>query len=102
MQIVISSRSVWPYLVSSDEGAKCNKELFTSINTLLIREFNQQCVINHVMADGAAGMLWILSSMNEKNFYLPIYRYHQCAREDLSAQSSIDVLELYDPEMSST
>ncbi|CAF4456790.1 unnamed protein product, partial [Didymodactylos carnosus] len=43
-------------LISHDENAKCYNQLFTSINALAAQEFNQPCLIDHVMADGALGI----------------------------------------------
>ena len=44
-------------LVSHDENETCYEQLFTSISSLAIQEFNQLCLIRHVMADGALGNL---------------------------------------------
>ncbi|CAF3716596.1 unnamed protein product [Rotaria socialis] len=40
-------------LISHDENAECYKQLFNSINTLAIQEFNHPCLINQLMGDGA-------------------------------------------------
>ena len=48
-------------LISSDEGSKCYEDLFMSINALSINELKQGCLINKIMADGAAGMFSFLS-----------------------------------------
>lgn len=89
-------------LVSSDESSKCYEQLFTSINTLSMKEFNHSCVINQVMADGAAGMLRILSYVDPINVYRSSHRYHECSREGLSTKSSSHVLESYDSQMPSS
>ena len=42
-------------LVSHDENKRRYEQLFTSISSLATEEFNQLCLISHVMADGALG-----------------------------------------------
>ena len=40
-------------LVANDENETRYEQLFTSISSLATQEFNQSCLISHVMADGA-------------------------------------------------
>ena len=52
-------------LVSSDEGSQCYEQLFSSINSLSVNEFNQPCLVNQIMADGARGMFSYVSLSSE-------------------------------------
>ena len=51
-------------LVSSDGGSECYEQLFMSINAVSVHEFNQPCLITHIMADGAAGMFSLSSLLS--------------------------------------
>ena len=43
--------------VSHDENETCYEQLFTSISSLATQQFNQLCLIGHVMIDAALGNL---------------------------------------------
>jgi hypothetical protein len=48
-------------LISNDENTECFNHLFNSINSLALQEFNQSCVINQIMADGAPGKIQVIN-----------------------------------------
>ena len=48
-------------LISTDEDSECFIDLFNSINTLALQEFNHPLVINQIMVDGASGKVHIIN-----------------------------------------